>query len=222
LIARLAAYPKKPAVTFSGHPSSAAVVIDSPHRKVLHFPANHFVGGFNMGFAFIREGDSTSHGGRVLACSPENESDGKPIALLGDMVSCPRCGGIFPIVNVKRELNMTFDGRPVATEGDQTACGATLIASASGSVASPTGGPIGHGLNVLSQRNSTGPSSSERGRFQVLDEATGRPIPNHPYVVKSGNGRVVSGRTDDKGYTDWLETDSASSLTFDHPGTSGT
>lgn len=29
-----------------------------------------------MGFAFIREGDATSHGGRVLACSPENKSDG--------------------------------------------------------------------------------------------------------------------------------------------------
>ncbi len=40
-----------------------------------------------MGFAFIREGDTTSHGGRVLACSPENKSDGVPLALLGDKVS---------------------------------------------------------------------------------------------------------------------------------------
>jgi uncharacterized Zn-binding protein involved in type VI secretion len=175
-----------------------------------------------MGFAFIREGDSTSHGGRVLVCSPENESDGKPIALLGDMVSCPRCGGIFPIVNVKHELNMTFDGRPVATEGDQTACGATLIASSNGSVASPTGGPIGQGRNVLAQRSRTSQGVSERGRFQVLDEETGRPIPNHPYTVKGDNGRVISGTTDENGYTDWLETDSASSLTFGHAGTSGT
>ncbi len=43
-----------------------------------------------MGFAFIREGDTTSHGGRVLACSPENKSDGVPLALLGDKVSCPK------------------------------------------------------------------------------------------------------------------------------------
>lgn len=79
-----------------------------------------------MGFAFIREGDTTSHGGRVLACSPENKSDGVPLALLGDKVSCPKCGGIYPIVGVKN-LGVTFDGRPVASEGDTTACGATLI-----------------------------------------------------------------------------------------------
>lgn len=31
-----------------------------------------------MGFAFIREGDTTSHGGRVLACSPENKRTVSP------------------------------------------------------------------------------------------------------------------------------------------------
>ncbi len=79
-----------------------------------------------MGFAFIREGGTTSHGGRVLACAPENKSDGVPLALLGDKVSCPKCGGVYPIVGVKN-LGVTFYGRPVASEGDTTACGATLI-----------------------------------------------------------------------------------------------
>ncbi|WP_244111082.1 PAAR domain-containing protein [Burkholderia gladioli] len=41
-----------------------------------------------MGFAFIREGDTTSHGGRVFACDPTNTVDDKALALLGDMVSC--------------------------------------------------------------------------------------------------------------------------------------
>ncbi|AIP58355.1 PAAR motif family protein [Burkholderia pseudomallei HBPUB10303a] len=93
-----------------------------------------------MGFSFIREGDTTSHGGRVLACSPENKSDGVPLALLGDKVSCPKCGGIYPIVGVKN-LGVTFDGRPVASEGDTTACGATLIASQNNTTAEPTSGP---------------------------------------------------------------------------------
>jgi uncharacterized Zn-binding protein involved in type VI secretion len=70
-----------------------------------------------MDFAFICEGDTTSHGGRVLTCAPENEIDGRPLALLGDKVSCPKCGGIYPIVGVK-DLGVTFDGRPVASEGD--------------------------------------------------------------------------------------------------------
>ena len=104
-----------------------------------------------MGFAFIREGDTTSHGGRVLACSPENKSDGVPLALLGDKVSCPRCGGIYPIVGVKN-LGVTFDGRPVASEGDATACGATLIAPQNNTTAEPTSGPggaVGGGKSVV-------------------------------------------------------------------------
>ncbi|AJY07855.1 TPA: PAAR domain-containing protein [Burkholderia vietnamiensis] len=81
-----------------------------------------------MTYAFIREGDTTSHGGRVLACRSTNMMFGKAVALLGDMVACPKCGGVYLIVDVKVR-SMTFDGRPVATEGDKTACGASLIGS---------------------------------------------------------------------------------------------
>ncbi|TWC66849.1 putative Zn-binding protein involved in type VI secretion [Burkholderia sp. SJZ115] len=90
-----------------------------------------------MGFAFIREGDASSHGGRVLACDPTNTDDGKPIALIGDMVSCPRCGGIFPIVRVKTELRMSFNGRAVVSEGDMTAlrCNAHCVAKQRDSLA---------------------------------------------------------------------------------------
>ncbi|WP_143274919.1 PAAR domain-containing protein, partial [Burkholderia pseudomallei] len=70
-----------------------------------------------MGFAFICEGDTTTHGGRVVGCNVANTVHGRAIALLGDMVTCPRCGGIYPIVSVKRELNMTFGDRPIATDG---------------------------------------------------------------------------------------------------------
>ncbi|MDW9254013.1 hypothetical protein C7S16_3196 [Burkholderia thailandensis] len=38
--------------------------------------------------------------------------------------------------------------------------------------------------------------------------------------MKAADGRTITGRTDENGFTDWLETHSASSLTFDHPGTS--
>lgn len=173
-----------------------------------------------MGFAFIREGDTTSHGGKVLACSPNNKVDGKALALLGDMVSCPRCGGTFAIVSTK-PLGMTFDGRAVASEGDKTACGATLIASQSTATASPTAGPggsVGAGKTVLSQVGDGTRDGPHRGRFQVLDDSTGKPIPNHPYTVTSGTGQTIGGRTDANGYTDWLEGRTASSLTFDHPG----
>ena len=97
-----------------------------------------------MGFAFIREGDRTSHDGVVLSCSPNNMMDGKPMALLGDMVSCPRCSGVFPIVTAK-PVGMTFDGRPPAMEGDKTACGATLMHNSTADITGGAGKPTGSG-----------------------------------------------------------------------------
>ncbi|WP_321956084.1 PAAR domain-containing protein [Burkholderia cenocepacia] len=176
-----------------------------------------------MGFAFIREGDTTSHGGRVLACDLTNTVDGKALALLGDMVSCPRCGGIFPIVKVKTDLHMTFNGRPVASDGDMTACGATLIATQSSATASPTSGmgnPIGGGRSVVPQQAGADQYGSHRGRFQVLDEDTGKPVANHPYTVTGSDGATITGTTDENGYTNWLETGRAASLTFERSGTS--
>lgn len=176
-----------------------------------------------MGFAFIREGDTTSHGGRVLACTSTNTVDGKPLALLGDMVSCPRCGGVYPIVSTK-PLGMTFGGRPVASQDDKTACGATLIATQSTATASPTAGPggsVGGSKSVVSQARDVALDGRHRGRFQVLDDSTGQPIPDYPYTVTSGTGQTITGRTDVNGYTDWLEDDTASSLTFDHPDSTG-
>ena len=170
-----------------------------------------------MGFAFIREGDTTSHGGRVLACSPENKSDGVPLALLGDKVSCPKCGGVYPIVGVKN-LGVTFDGRPVASEGDTTACGATLIASQSNTTAEPTSGPggaVGGGKSVVSESN---PQTPYRGRFQVLDDRTRQPVAGHPYTVRAADGRTIQGKTDANGFTDWLDNNDGSSLSFEHPG----
>lgn len=171
-----------------------------------------------MGFAFILEGDTTSHGGRVLACTPTNKVDGRPLALLGGQVSCPKCGGIYPIVGVKN-LGMTFDGRPVASEGDTTACGASLIPSQSTATADPTSGPggsIGGGKSVLSQASH---EAAQRGRFQVIDDATRQPLAGHPYTVTASDGRVVQGTTDGSGFTDWLEGHQASSLSFHQPGT---
>ncbi|WP_205169222.1 PAAR domain-containing protein [Burkholderia sp. LMG 13014] len=169
-----------------------------------------------MGFAFIREGDTTSHGGRVLACTSTNIVFGKPLALEGDMVSCPKCGGVYPIVAV-RVRSMTFGDRAVATDGDKTACGATLIASQSMATVEPTSGtgaPVGGGKNVVAQND--GPN---RGRFQVFDDNTRSPIANHPYTVTSADGQTIHGMTDANGHTDWLNTHQASSLSFSQPGT---
>lgn len=168
--------------------------------------------------AFIREGDSTNHGGKVLNCSPNHKVDGKPIARLGDMVSCPKCGGVYPIVQILPR-GMSMDGKPPAFEGDKTACGASLIASQGVATAQPTSGPSGQAGPAASHQTSSDGSGPYRGRFQVLDETTGKPIPNHPYTLHASDGTAISGQTDASGYTQWHEADSPASLRFLSPST---
>lgn len=81
-----------------------------------------------MGRKIIVLGDSTSHGGTVVSGSDSTKIDGKPVARVGDMVSCPRRGhGTCEIVT--GDTTALVDGKAVAREGDTTACGAALISS---------------------------------------------------------------------------------------------
>jgi len=83
-------------------------------------------------------GDPTSHGGVVISGSPNDTIDGKPIARLGDLVSCPqhypdkRPHGINKII--EGDADWTIEGVPVAMEGQRTECGCTLMGTGSSSV----------------------------------------------------------------------------------------
>lgn len=168
--------------------------------------------------AFIVEGDTTDHGGKVLACSPKHGVEGKHVARLGDMVSCSKCGGVYPIVQVMpRGMNM--GGKPPAFEGDKTACGASLIASQAVATAQPAGGAGRQAGPIASHQTASDAPAQYRGRFQVLDEATGQPIPNHPYTLHVSDGSVISGTTDATGHTQWHEADEPASLRFSSPST---
>ncbi|HIH2744864.1 TPA: PAAR domain-containing protein [Burkholderia lata] len=83
--------------------------------------------------AIIREGDTTSHGGRVLAGTPTATIDGKAIAGVGHEVLCPLCKGVFVITPdlLGRRYPHRVHGRDTAVEGMRTTCGAVLIASQS-------------------------------------------------------------------------------------------
>ena len=82
-----------------------------------------------MGKPFILIGDKTSHGGVVVQGSPVSTVDGKPLARVGDQVTCPRRGHGGTTVIVSGDPTMIIDGMPAARHGDKCACGATLIAS---------------------------------------------------------------------------------------------
>ena len=79
-----------------------------------------------MNKPLIRVGDPSSHGGTVMEGSDTMIVDGKPVARLGDKVSCPIHGDTT--IDSGSETYLT-DGRPTARDGDTTACGATLGAT---------------------------------------------------------------------------------------------
>ncbi len=76
----------------------------------------------------IRLGDPTSHGGTVVSASSTVDINGKPVARLGDSVTCPIPGhGVVTIV--EGDAAWTDSGRSVALQGHKTSCGAALIST---------------------------------------------------------------------------------------------
>ncbi|KAF4529968.1 hypothetical protein B566_EDAN018274 [Ephemera danica] len=72
--------------------------------------------------------DTTTHGGKVISGAPGHTIDGRPIARLGDTVSCPQPGhGVNKII--EGDTSFCIGGRPVALEGHKTECGCALIGS---------------------------------------------------------------------------------------------
>jgi len=80
---------------------------------------------------FIVVGDKTDHGGTVISGAPTTTVGGKPIARVGDKVTCPQRGHGGTTVIVSGDPSCLIDGQPAARHGDKTACGATLIATQS-------------------------------------------------------------------------------------------
>ncbi|PHM37473.1 PAAR domain-containing protein [Xenorhabdus innexi] len=79
--------------------------------------------------AIIRLNDTTDHGGKVITAIDSYVYQGVPVAAKGDLVACPKCKGVFPVEEDSNDLR--YQGKFIALEGMQTACGAKLIASQS-------------------------------------------------------------------------------------------
>lgn len=74
-------------------------------------------------------GDSTSHGGKVITASSSYDIDGRPAALLHDLVSCPEHGD-NPIIEASDSL--LDEDRPIVVDRCRTRCGSYVIAGSSG------------------------------------------------------------------------------------------
>lgn len=71
-------------------------------------------------------GDTTSSGGTVISGSPFTDIDGKPVARINDMATCPTHKGTFPIAD--GDSTTIIDGQPVALHGSALACGCKVLA----------------------------------------------------------------------------------------------
>jgi len=170
-----------------------------------------------MAGEIIRLGDSTSHGGKVLEGSPADICMDKPIAYVGHKVQCPKCKGIFPIV--EGAITTSFYGKGVALAGMRTACGAVLIASqftdiveygGGGSSTAPKTSPCSSATLVSANQNGStsmcvvSNTAEFDDKFILLDAETGSPISHTEYAIRRASGEVEFGTTDAAGRTHLL------------------
>lgn len=80
----------------------------------------------------IRLADATSHGGKVIAASEAAFVHGIAVARKGDACVCP-VNGHSPCVIAEGDPAVAVGGVPLAFQGHETSCGATLISSMPGS-----------------------------------------------------------------------------------------
>jgi uncharacterized Zn-binding protein involved in type VI secretion len=177
-------------------------------------------------------GDKTSHGGTVIGGATASDTHGTRIARIGDMVSCPRCRGIFPIS--QGDGSLIVDGAPTAYHGCKVACGATLVSGQVFTTTNPSGGAAGgaggsDGTDIAQRFGAIGaglaaayedaPLDSDgqrfQGRFQVVSEEGEQPVSGQTVRVRSTGGQYLTGSTDAEGYTQWVERDADEALAFD-------
>jgi uncharacterized Zn-binding protein involved in type VI secretion len=81
-----------------------------------------------MSQGFVLLGDKTSHDGEVISASSTTIVHGKPVALVGDEVSCPVPGhGVNAIVEGSPDCSE--DGRALVVNGCRSECGCRVISS---------------------------------------------------------------------------------------------
>jgi uncharacterized Zn-binding protein involved in type VI secretion len=160
---------------------------------------------------FIVLGDTTDHGGVVVGASQVTLTHNRPIARVGDQVTCPKKGHGTTVI-VTGDPTMIIDGQPAARHGDKCACGATLISSQVVSTTGDGGGAGGAGVHADGHAVATRsdyPSSTSAEvehdqHFELLNELTGAPLVGYRYRM-TWAGQSVEGVTDEQGRTQRAE-----------------
>ncbi|SHH19040.1 PAAR domain-containing protein [Massilia sp. CF038] len=156
----------------------------------------------------ITLGASSSSGGKVISASSDGNIDGMPIALEGDLVTCPVCRTAGKILCVGPRIPETWNGKNVALENDLCIC---RCASAPKllpnqnlrcQVIKDSGRALSHALEAPIVRGA--PTHVFTDRFALLDEHDGRPLARREYAVVRASGKLEFGTCDAQGRTHQL------------------
>lgn len=163
---------------------------------------------------------------------------GKPAARVTDPTACPiPRHGTNPIIEGSPDV--FFDGLPAARQGDVSACSSPINTGVSSSVfingkPAATLGSVGEHGNVIIGGSGTviigdiciptppapfAPLSRSAapysGRFQLIDQETGKPIAGRKVKVWSSAGWSAFETTDVEGMTSWVNHDTSESIHID-------
>lgn len=164
---------------------------------------------------------------------------GKPAARITDPTACPQSGhGENPIVSGSPDV--IFDGLNAARENDRSACGSRIVSGLSSTVfingmRAATQGSVGEHGNTVTAGSSTviigdthipapvtpvqpmrtNAVTSYSGRFQLIDQNTGKPVARRLVKVWSSDGKSFYDYTDAQGMTRWVRGNSPQTLHLD-------
>lgn len=156
----------------------------------------------------ITLGASTSAGGKVISASSHGRINGVTIALEGDVIICPACKSQGKIKCIGPRIPETWNGKQVALENDLCICGCPtppkLIPNQSlkyqvigdSESSSPT---VSRADNVTAEKSATFDD-----KYILIDESTGKPLPNIEYALRRSTGKIEFGTTDTSGHTHLL------------------
>ena len=154
--------------------------------------------------AYITVGATTTHGGTVICGSPHTTHNGIPISRKGDKVICKKCKKLTTILT--GDSSFMVDSAPIARAGDVTSCGAKLIAVQQ-SFCESNFEVMGVEQAEVIRREAQKSFNEVMGdelydeQFQLIDDFTGKPLKNVPYVMLCDEKELLKRITDSNGFT---------------------
>ena len=136
--------------------------------------------------------------------SPHSTHNGIPISRKGDKVVCKKCKKLTTILT--GDSSFMVDSAPIARAGDVTSCGAKLIAVQQ-SFCESNFEVMGVEQAEVIRREAQKSFNEVMGdelydeQFQLIDDFTGKPLKNVPYVMLCDEKELLKGITDSNGFT---------------------